>query len=164
MDTAQVQTMLTERGIWEAHLELELWPLMSEFGPPGALAAIHCFRFIDTTFQPARDQSGYGWRPVAIIHGELYIDPSPEMFALILHTAGYFAQPYAFQELLIIQIHSFSLNGYNVYQVREDETSFPTNSLSVRGRAFRGASRSGWQGRFVTRAAPGEPVTIEFNE
>jgi hypothetical protein len=160
----QIKVELRQRGLWKSKLVLEPFDLLIEFAPPGALDGIACYRLIDPHAYRVLDAVKRDWIPVAVIDNELLTDASPRMFELFLSASGFFTQPAAFGEDLLIQFHRFAFDLYDGYRVREKSFVMEGKVLVVRGKAFSGAGEDIITRLFETRAAKGKRVKFHVLE
>lgn len=148
MSLEAVQQTLEAKGIWNDRLELEPFEWLTEQGPTEALMRLEAYRLIRPRSRRELDKRSRNWQPILAVGGEVMIDPSPEMFGRMLAESGYFEQPEAFGQLLLLQFHRFALDYYQDYQVRETDIQSEGETLVVRGQAHRGRLEES----FTTRA------------
>jgi hypothetical protein len=164
MSEIKVRAKLEELGRWTTGSKLEPWELLVQQAPAKALDAIETYRLIDADATPARDSAARNWTPVAVLDGEVLIDPSPEMFDGFLRSVGYFDAPDKFGEQLLLQFHRFSLDFYEGFRVREEAFDFADGALTVRGMASRGAGRQASAQPFETIATRKGHATFVVQE
>jgi hypothetical protein len=160
MDTAAAQQKLMTMNEWQPGLSLEPYELLDNLAPPGALDHITTFMLTDQQHTYARDRQSRSWRPLLVIKDELWLDPSPALLDQLLAAAGYFEQPDAFGDDLLLQFHRFALDFYQGYQVREEQFSYADGELTIQGIATRGAGHALEQFTFTTRVSPHHPATF----
>lgn len=157
----ELEEKLAAAGRWRAGLQLEAWEWLAELAPPGALDDVAAYRLIDPDYVPERDAAGRDWTPVLDLGGTVLVDPSTQMLDQLLAGSGYFEQPSAFGEMLLLQFHRFALDFYEGYQVRETSFTIDNGELVIRGDAFRGGGRGVQPATFETRAGRDRPTRFQ---
>ncbi len=158
MSEADVRKKLEAMGRWSGGHTLEPFEWLVMMAPPGALDGVEAYRLIDGDYRPARDTQGRDWTPVLDVGDQVLVDASPELLDALLRQTGYFDQPEAFGNLVLLQFHRFALYYYDGYQVREQSFDYVDGKLTIRGDAFRGAGRNARETAFETVASRDEPA------
>jgi hypothetical protein len=145
---------------WGPALRLEPFELLVNQAPAGALDDVHPYMLTDDEYRPARNAPGRPWRPLLVAGDDLLLDPSTEMLDRFLDASGYWRQPDAFGDQLLLQFHRFALDFYRGYQVREGQFERSPDHLTIRGQATRGGPSSLSSVTFVTRVGRQEPAAF----
>lgn len=164
MDIEKIQKKLAEMGFRPRRYKLEPFELLTEFGPAGAFDSVGCYELVDKEYHREFDVVSRDWRPVLVIGDEVLVGPSPEMLTRLLAAAGYFDRAEEFDEDLVFQLHGFSLDFYDDYEVREESLERGENEVTIRGSAFTGG---GWEARsvpFVTRVVRGREAEFTVTD
>jgi len=161
MSESEVRAKLKATGRWREGMDLEPFGWLTELAPPGALDGIEAYRLIDRDHTPTRDLDDRNWTPVLSDGSELLVDASPAMFDALLRSAGYFEQPEAYGNQLLLQFHRFALDFYEDYQVREKSFGQDGGVLKVRGEASRGGGQEMELTTFQTVARKDRPAVFK---
>jgi hypothetical protein len=166
MNKRDIERRLKEMGQWQPGLRLEPFELLANQAPDGALASVQPYMLVDDNHTPARDAPGRPWRPVLVTGDDLLLDPTPVMLDRLLAAAGYWEQPDAFGDKLLLQFHRFALDFYEGYQVREEQFERQPDRLIIRGQATKGSPRNLESYTFETQAGRQQPAefTVQVDD
>jgi hypothetical protein len=160
MSKRDIERRLRDLGQWQSGLRLEPFELLANQSPPGALAGVQPYMLVNDNYTPARDAPGRPWRPVLVTGDDLLLDPTPAMLDRFLAAAGYWEQPEAFGDTLLLQFHRFALDFYQGYQVREEQFERQPGRLIIRGQATKGVPRNLEGYTFETQVGRHEPANF----
>lgn len=160
MTEAQIILKLQASGVWRPGLHLEPFELLPGQAPDGALQGLQTLMLVDEQYQPTRGSMGRGWRPLLIVADALYLDPSPRMLDQLLAAAGYWENPEAYGDMLLLQFHRFALDFFEGYQVREEQFARMSAALLVTGEASRGSLYDLQRFTYETRVGREEPAVF----
>ena len=164
MTVAELKQKLKGAGHWRKGLVLEPFDWLVDFGPADALTGVAAYRLIDPDWRPQRGEIGRNWEPVLAVNGAVWVGASTEMLGELFAAAHYFDRPTAFQNLLLLQFHRFSLDFYQGYELREDNFVYASDQLTITGTATSGDYDDLIAHRFTTIARRDQPVQFALEK